>query len=223
MGSVSVAGSPTRSFQRGLVGKSNMARGTVVELLAGVKHRSHLKMCARLDEAGVVSEVDAMVAAWFHEWAATRMMGLTEETNQTVQRIMNESVVWVIYIKATSGGLSESEAVDFEGKAKSLNCEALMQQLEDVAQQYGWTVNHMSTHLIKRNSLKEQAREVLQQAKQTGDEILVSKAPLVGDIVEYLLRCYQLKFKYLLLLGKPIDGAIINILASYGSFRGGCS
>ena len=68
----------------------------------------------------------------------------------------------------------------------------------------------MSTHLINGHSLKGQEREVLQQAEQTGDEILVSKAPLVGDIVECPLRYYQVKFKYLLLLGKPIDGAVIN-------------
>ena len=53
-----------------------------MELLASVKRRSHLDMCARLDEAGVVSEVDAIVAARFQEWAATRMTGLTEEESR---------------------------------------------------------------------------------------------------------------------------------------------
>ena len=75
-----------------------------MELLVSVERRSHLDMCARLDEAGVVSEVDAIVAARFQEWAATRMTGLTEETRQIVQRIMDEPVVWVTHIKATSGG-----------------------------------------------------------------------------------------------------------------------
>ena len=72
MSSASVAGSPTRSSHQGLVGKGNRARGTVIELLAGVKRRTHLDMCARLDEVGVVSEVDTIVVARFQEWAATR-------------------------------------------------------------------------------------------------------------------------------------------------------
>ena len=86
----------------------------------------------------------------------------------------------------------------------------MWRQLGDVAQQYGWTVNHLSTHLINGHSLKGQAKEVLQEAKQTGDEVLNSRPPLVGDIVAYLLRHYQIKFRYLILLGKPTQGGIVT-------------
>ena len=68
----------------------------------------------------------------------------------------------------------------------------------------------MSAHLIDGHPLKGQAREVPQQAKLTGDPVLCSKAPLVGDIVACLLRYYQLNFRYLILLGKPMQGAVIN-------------
>ena len=57
--------------------------------------------------------VDQRVARMFREWMADRLIGLTEETRAIVKRI------------------------EFEGKAQSLNCVALWQQMEDVAQQYG--------------------------------------------------------------------------------------
>ena len=48
------------------------------------------------------------------------------------------------------------------------------------------------------------------QAKQMRVEVLTSRTPPTGDIVANLLKYYQLKFKYLVLLGKPTPGAVIN-------------
>ena len=59
----------------------------------------------------------------------------------------------------------------------------------------------MSTYLVNGHALKGQAKAVLLQAKSTGDTVLNSKAPVATDIVPSLLRYYQLKFKYLILLG----------------------
>ena len=109
-----------------------------------------------------------------------------------------------------AGGKAECEVVDFEGKAQSLYCVALWQQMEDVAQQYGWTVKHMSTYLVNGHALKGQAKAVLLPAKRTGDTVLNSKAPAATDIVPSLFRYYQLKFKYIILLGKPVKGAVVN-------------
>ena len=79
----------------------------------------------------------------------------------TRSRIIDEQVVWVVQGQTVSGGKTECEVVDFKGNTKSVNCEVLWQQVEDVAQQYGWTVNPMSAHLISGHSLKGQAKEVL--------------------------------------------------------------
>jgi hypothetical protein len=100
--------------------------------------------------------------------------------------------------------------MDFEGRAKSLDCVALWRQLEDVATQYSWTVNARCSHMSMGSSLKGQAKEVIRQAKAAGDEILNSATPLVGDIVAGLMKYYQLKFRYLVLVGKPTHGAVIN-------------
>ena len=62
----------------------------------------------------------------------------------------------------------------------------------------------MSTYLVNGNALKGQVKAVLLQAKGTGDTVLNSKAPVATDIVPSLFRYYQLKFKYLILLGKPV-------------------
>ena len=64
----------------------------------------------------------------------------------------------------------------------------LWQRMEDEAQQYGWTVNHMSTYLVKGHALKGLAKAVLLQAKSTGDTVLNSKAPVATDIVPSLFR-----------------------------------
>ena len=167
-------------------------------------------MCEHLEAEGMVGMVDQRVAGLLREWLASRMTGLNEETRVIAQRIIDKPVVWVVHGRTVSGGKIECEAVDFEGKTKSVNCEVLWQQVEYVAQQYGWTVNHMSAYLVSGHSLKGQAKEVLKQAKLTGDPVLCSKAPLVGDIVTCLLRYYQLKFRYLILVGKPTQGAVIN-------------
>ena len=45
----------------------------------------------------------------------------------------------------------------------------------------------MSAHLISGHSVKGQAKEVLQQAKLSGDPVLCSKkAAMIGDIVACL-------------------------------------
>ena len=68
----------------------------------------------------------------------------------------------------------------------------------------------MSSNLISGSSLGPRAKEVIVQAKQIRDEVLTSRTPPTGDIVVSLLKYYQLKFMYLVLLGKPTPGAVIN-------------
>ena len=59
----------------------------------------------------------------------------------------------------------------------------------------------MRTYLVNGHALKGQAEAVLLH-KSTGDTFLNS------DIVHSLLRYYQLKFKYLISLSKPMKGAV---------------
>ena len=75
--------------------------------------------------------------------------------------------------------------------------------MEDVAQQFGWTVNHMSTYLLNGHALKGQAKAVLLQAKRT------PRRRWPRTLCQVCSGC-QLKFKYLIFLGKPIKGVVFN-------------
>ena len=68
----------------------------------------------------------------------------------------------------------------------------------------------MANHLAIGRSLKGQALEVIIEERRLQDEVLNSRAPPVADILAALLRYYQLKFRYLVLLGKPTDGAVVS-------------
>ena len=74
----------------------------------------------------------------------------------------------------------------------------------------------------KRARTEESGKTALPQAKRREDTFynLSSKAPvtMATDIVLSLLRYYQLKFKYLILLGKPIKGSVINVYMAEAMF-----
>lgn len=46
--------------------------------------------------------------------------------------------------------------------------------------------------------------------RNLGDTILEGKTPAVGDIFARLLRLNQVKFRYVVLLGKPTEGEVLN-------------
>jgi hypothetical protein len=186
------------------------SRADLATVLKQVRNKGAREMCVALEEGGLVGEVDELVSRLFAAWMATRMTGMREETRVIAQRLIDEPIEWVVHGKMVAGGKHECEIVDFEGKAKSIDCEQLWRQLEDMAQQYSWTVNHMTSYLIQGYALKGQAKTVLLQARQAGDVILCSKSPKMGDIVECLLRYYQVKYRYLMLLGQPTEGAVVN-------------
>jgi hypothetical protein len=198
--------SPVKKVSPGKAKKTK----TLDEVLASVKYRSYRKMCTTLASEDMVGAVNARVQVGLKTWMETRMVGMREETRVIAQRIVDEPINWIAYDKASPGGKNELELMDFEGRAKSLDCVALWRQLEDVAAQYSWTVNARCSHMSMGSSLKGQAKEVIRQAKAAGDEVLNSATPLVGDIVAGLLKYYQLKFRYLVLVGKPTNGAVIN-------------
>jgi hypothetical protein len=163
-----------------------------------------------LGSEDLVGAVNKKVQGELQNWMDARMVGMREETRVIAQKIVDEPINWMAYEKASPGGKNELELMDFEGRAKSLDCMALWRQLEDVATQYSWTVNARCSHMSMASSLKGQAKEVIRQAKAAGDEILNSATPLVGAIVAGLMKYYQLKFRYLVLVGKPTHGAVIN-------------
>jgi hypothetical protein len=194
--------------------KSPVAKGkkvkTLEEVLSNVKYRSYKTMCSILSSLDMVGAVNLKVKLLFQSWMDSRMMGMREDTRDIAQRIVDEPINWMAYDKPSPGGKSELDLMDFEGRAKGLDCTTLWRQLEDMAAQYSWTVNARCSHLCMGTSLKGQAKEVIKQAKTSGDDVLNSATPHVGDIVACLLRYYQLKFRYLVLVGKPTPGAVLN-------------
>lgn len=73
----------------------------------------------------------------------------------------------------------------------------------------------MAKHLAIQRSLKGQATI---EERRLQDEVLNSTAPPMADILAALLRYYQLKFRYLVLLGKTTDGAVVRIWMAQGTF-----
>lgn len=67
----------------------------------------------------------------------------------------------------------------------------------------GWTASKL---LVIDRSRKGQALDVIIVEHRLWDEVLNSKAPPVAA----LLRYYQLKFRYLVVLWKPTDGVVFS-------------
>ena len=96
--------------------------------------------------AGAVHLIHQRVAGLLKEWMASQLMGLNEETRAIAQGIVDEPVVFIVHGRTISGGRAECEAIDFEGRVKSINCEVMWRQLEDVRGPAVWLDRQSSEH-----------------------------------------------------------------------------
>lgn len=180
---------------------------TAVAVLEACKKKSYVKMCQTLMEHGLEDYVTAQVHTRIGRWLDTQRQGWTEEIRITVEGFTIDS--WVCDGKYVPGGSRELDTFGYEGRSHTISWAEMWVAFINIAQQHNWPVNTMAQQLLAGATLEGQAKETMRTARKS-DNILSSSAPLAGDIIEGLYRLTQIRVRMYLLVGKPIDGGVLN-------------
>jgi hypothetical protein len=179
----------------------------VSEVLMLGKKMSYLKMCEAVATHGMEDWVNRQVEEQVQSWIIGQRHGWSEEIRV---RIAEFSVCsWLWDSKLLSGGKSELERFDFEGRSHSIAFREMWTMVENISQQYFWPITYFCQQLVLGATLTGEALRTFKVAKKS-DAVLGRQAPLVGDIVASLVWLYQIRIRMYLMLGKPIDGGVLN-------------
>jgi uncharacterized membrane protein YgcG len=177
------------------------------KLLDGCKNKAYVKMCEVVMDNGLEEYVSMHVQERLRVWLDTQRQGWTEEIRRTVEGFTIDAWAWDS--KTVSGGQKELDKYDFEGRSHTIQFNEMWIGLINIAQQHFWTVNTICQQLRAGATLEGKAKETLRVAKKS-DAILSASAPAVGDIREALFVLGQIRVRLYLLVGKPIDGGVLN-------------
>jgi hypothetical protein len=178
------------------------------KLLMGCKRKSYLIMCSVvMENPGLEEYITQQVTTRLRAWMDTQRQGWTAEMREIIEAFAIDS--WLFDSKYVSGGQRELGRFGYDGLSHTIPWPEMWVDIINIAQQHYWTVNNIAQQLLAGSTLEGQAKEALRVAKKS-DQILSSSAPLVGDIMACLFRLGQIRVRMYLLVGKPIDGGVLN-------------